>query len=393
MKILVVSHTYLIAFNQRKWVQLLEIAPNVQIRLITPRFLPTAFGIRGRERNAALDANVVVNLPSYFNRSHMHYLIAPFWFARLLRNFKPDRIHIEEDPHSAVGFEAILLARLFARQAKISFFLWDNLAREPGGIKGWIKGSLNRFGLGCADLVICGNRQGQALLQEKKNYAGRSVVLPQLGLTASEYAGGKNFELREELGVGRETVLIGYVGRMVPEKGIMTLLDAFAGLDDRDCRLVLLGSGPMEPKIEAFCQTQPPGRVIHVNAVPHEKVPHYMRALDLFVLPSLSTPTWVEQFGIVLAQAMLAGVPCVGSSSGAIPDVIGPGGVVFKEGDANALLNQLLRLIDSPLQRSRFGELARSYALAHYTQQAVASAYLVAFRQSESAHARLAELS
>ena len=251
MKILVVSHTYLIAFNQRKWVQLLEIAPNVQIRLITPRFLPTAFGIRGRERNAALDANVVVNLPSYFNRSHMHYLIAPFGFARLLRNFKPDRIHIEEDPHSAVGFEAILLARLFARQAKISFFLWDNLAREPGGIKGWIKGSLNRFGLGRADLVICGNRQGQALLQEKKNYAGRSVVLPQLGLTASEYAGGKNFELREELGVGRETVLIGYVGRMVPEKGIMTLLDAFAGLDDRDCRLLLLGSGSMEPKIEA----------------------------------------------------------------------------------------------------------------------------------------------
>ena len=392
MKILVVSHTYLIAFNQRKWVQLLEIAPNVQIRLITPRFLPTAFGIRGRERNAALDANVVVNLPSYFNRSHMHYLIAPFGFARLLRNFKPDRIHIEEDPHSAVGFEAILLARLFARQAKISFFLWDNLAREPGGIKGWIKGSLNRFGLGRADLVICGNRQGQALLQEKKNYAGRSVVLPQLGLTASEYAGGKNFELREELGVGRETVLIGYVGRMVPEKGIMTLLDAFAGLDDRDCRLLLLGSGSMEPKIEAFCQTQPPGRVIRVNAVPHEKVPHYMRALDLFVLPSLSTPIWVEQFGIVLAQAMLAGVPCVGSSSGAIPDVIGPGGVVFKEGDANALLNQLLRLIDSPLQRSRFGELARSYALAHYTQQAVASAYLVAFRQSELAHGHLAEL-
>ena len=317
-------------------------------------------------------------------------MIQPY---QLLRNFRPDRIHIEEDPYSMAGFETVLLARLFARQAKISFFLWDNLAREPGGPKSLLKRGLNRFGLGRADLVICGNRQGQALLQEKKNYAGRSMVLPQLGLTASEYAGGKNFELREELGVGMETMLIGYVGRMVPEKGIITLLDAFAGLDGRDCKLVLLGSGPMEPKIEAFCQTRPPGRAIRVNTVPHEKVPHYMRALDLFVLSSMSTPTWVEQFGIVLAQAMLAGVPCVGSSSGAIPDVIGPGGLVFEEGDAKALLDQLLRLVDSPSQRSRLGELARSYALAHYTQQAVASAYMAVFRQGESAHTRLVELS
>lgn len=393
MKILVVSSAYLIAFNQRKWVQLLEIDSDVQIRLIAPRFLPTAFGIRKRERNTALGADVVVELRSYFNRSHMHYLVDPFEFVRLLRKFKPDRIHIEEDPYSMIGFEAILLARLFARQAKISFFLWDNLAREPGGLKGLLKRHLNHFGLMRADLVICGNRQGLVLLQEKKKYAGQSVVLPQLGLTASEYAGGKNFELREELGVGRETVLIGYVGRMVPEKGVMTLLEAFAGLDDRDCKLLLLGSGPMEPKVEAFCQTRPPGRVIRVNAVPHEKVPHYMRALDLFVLPSLSTPTWVEQFGIVLAQAMLAGIPCVGSSSGAIPDVIGPGGVVFEEGDAQALLDQLLRLVDSPLQRSQLGELARSYALAHYTQRAVASAYMTAFRQSESAHTRLTKFS
>ena len=218
MKLLIVSGTYLIAFNQRKWVQLLAIDPDQQIKLVTPECLPTSFGPRRRERHPAFDTRAVPELRSFFNRSHMSYLVNPFALVGLMRGYKPDRIHIEEDPYSVIGFETVLLARLFARQAKISFFLWDNLAREPGGIKGWIKSSLNRFGLGRADLVICGNRQGQALLQEKKNYAGRSMVLPQLGLTASEYAGGKNFELREELGVGRETVLIGYVGRTVPEK-------------------------------------------------------------------------------------------------------------------------------------------------------------------------------
>jgi len=383
MKLLVVSSTYLIAFNQRKWVQMLELDPALQVRLITPEYLPTSFGPRRRERHPALDARTVPELRSFFNRSHMSYVVDPFALARLMRRYRPDRIHVEEDPYSVIGFVTVLLARLFARQAHISFFLWDNLAREPRGIKGWLKRILNRFGLGHADLVICGNRQAQVLLHEKKEFSKRSVVLPQLGLTEAEYTGGKNLQLRDELNVGPETVLIGYVGRMVAEKGIMTLLEAFSRLGDRDCKLLLLGSGPLDAQIAVYCDKHLAGRVIRIAAVPHEQVPAYMRALDLFVLPSLSTPTWVEQFGIVLAQAMLSGVPCVGSSSGAIPEVIGPGGVIFNEGDAEALANELVRLIDSVAERSRLGEQARAYALEHYTQRSVASAYLVAFKSAK----------
>ncbi len=393
MKLLIISGTYMIAFNQRKWVQMLAIDPDQQIKLVTPECLSTSFGPRRREWHPAFDARAVPDLRTLFNRSQMSYLVDPCELARLMRSYKPDRIHIEEDPYSVTGFETVLLARLFARQARISFFLWDNLARDPGGVRGWLKRTLNRFGLGHADLVICGNRQAQVLLHEKKGFLGRSVVLPQLGLTDAEYSVGRNLQLRVELRIAPETVLIGYVGRMVPEKGIMTLLEAFASLGNRNCKLLLLGSGPMDVQIGAYCEKRLPGRVIRIAAVAHEQVSAYMRALDLFVLPSLSTPTWVEQFGIVLAQAMLTGVPCVGSSSGAIRDVIGSGGVVFKEGDAKALLGALLRLVDSPSQRSRLGEQARAYALAHYTQEAVASAYLAAFRQGESAHAHLVELS
>ncbi len=380
MKLLIVSNAYIIAFNQRKWVQLLTIDPDLQIKLVTPECLSTSFGPRRRERHPVFDTRVVPELRSFFNRSHMSYLVDPFALAGLMRRYKPDRIHIEEDPYSVIGFETVLLARLYARQARISFFLWDNLAREPGGIKGWLKRTLNRFGLGHADLVICGNRQAQVLLHEKKAFSKRSVVLPQLGLTDAEHAGGRNLQLRNELGVAPETVLICYVGRMVPEKGIMTLLEAFTSLDARYCKLLLLGSGPLDAEIKAYCEKYLPGRVIRVVAVPHEQVPACMRALDLFVLPSLSTPRWVEQFGIVLAQAMLSGVPCVGSSSGAIPEVIGPGGAIFSEGDVAALAEQLRRLVDSAGERIQLGEKARVYALTHYTQEAVASDYLAAFQ-------------
>lgn len=382
MKILIVSSTYMIAFNQRKWVQLLTIDPDLQIKLVTPEWLPTSFGPRGREWHPTIDTRVVPELRSFFNRTHMSYLVDPFALAGLMHRFKPDRIHIEEDPYSVIGFETVLLARMYARQARISFFLWDNLAREPRGIKGSLKRILNRFGLGHADLVICGNRQARVQLHEKKGFSKRSLVLPQLGLTDAEHAGGRNMKLRDELGLAPETVLIGYAGRMVPEKGIMTLLEAFKRLGDCDCKLLLLGSGPMEVEIQSYCEEYLSGRVIRIAVVPHEQVPAYIRALDLFVLASLSTPKWVEQFGIVLAQAMLAGVPCVGSTSGAIPEVIGPGGVIFSEGNVAALTDQLRRLVDSAAERIQLGKKARAFAQAHYTQEAVASAYLAAFQSN-----------
>jgi glycosyltransferase involved in cell wall biosynthesis len=69
----------------------------------------------------------------------------------------------------------------------------------------------------------------------------------------------------------------------------------------------------------------------------------------------------------VLAEAMLAGVPCIGSSSGAIPDVIGPGGLVFKENNADNLARTLERiLVDMELRKS-LANTARIYALQNYT--------------------------
>jgi hypothetical protein len=122
MKLLVVSATYIIAFNQRKWVQMLAIDSDLQVKLVTPQCMSTSLsGKRCREHHPAFDEEVV-SVRSLFSRSHMGYLVDPFALAMLLLRYKPDRIHIEEDPYSVVGFETVLLARVFARRAKISFF-------------------------------------------------------------------------------------------------------------------------------------------------------------------------------------------------------------------------------------------------------------------------------
>jgi len=76
-----------------------------------------------------------------------------------------------------------------------------------------------------------------------------------------------------------------------------------------------------------------------------------------------------------LAQAMMAGVACIGSSSGQIPNVLGGSGIVFKEGDVESLKSVLKILIESRELRKMNAKGCLEFARMHYTNDAVASAY------------------
>lgn len=388
MKLLVVSHTYINAFNQRKYVEMKRQCEGLELRILTPRSMSHVFQRYTREIAPELSRHEVVDIREFFGRSHMSYVLDPLHFVKVLEEFRPDRIHIEEDPYSAIGVETVFLSRLVCPSAKISFFIWDNLAREPRFPLNFIKWKLNRYSLARAELVVCGNREGEALLLGKKGYKGRTAVLPQLALNQPDYLGPKNTCLRESLDIPDDTPLIGFVGRLIPEKGSVLMLEALLLLRELPWRIIIVGSGPLEEEITGKWQRLFEERLIFRKAVPHAEVPAYMRAMDVFVLPSYATATWKEQFGLVLAQAMLAGVPCLGSSSGAIPDVIGPGGVVFKEKDVNDLAAKLGSLITHTNTRVSLGQNAQLFALQHYTHETVVKAYLTQFGWLTEQHAK-----
>ena len=379
MKLLVVGHTYLTAFAQRKYVEMKRQCEGLELRILTPRAIPHVFMRYTRELAPGLSAEEVIDIREFFGRSHMSYVLDPFRFVKLLRKFQPDRVHIEEDPYSAVGVETVFLTRLICPSAKISFFIWDNLAKVPRFPLNVIKRVLNRYSLSKADLVVCGNRDGELLLREKKGYKGRTTVLPQLGLEPDPYVNPQTNLIRNELLIPADVPLIGFVGRLIPEKGVSQLFEALHRLKELKWRVLILGSGPLESEITGKWQEILGERLIFRKAVPHAEVPAYMRAMDIFVLPSYATPAWKEQFGLVLAEAMLARVSCIGSTSGAIPDVIGPGGLVFKEKDVDDLERTLeCLLVDVELRKS-LAQTAQSFALQHYTHAAVATAYLKQF--------------
>jgi glycosyltransferase involved in cell wall biosynthesis len=97
-------------------------------------------------------------------------------------------------------------------------------------------------------------------------------------------------------------------------------------------------------------------------------VVHY----PVFGLPSETTPRWKEQFGHVLLEAMASGVPVIGSSSGYIPTVIEGAGVVFPEGDADALARELVRLIDDGPFRTSLIRKGHDAVADHYSHDVVA---------------------
>ena len=384
MKLLVVGHSYITAFSQSKYAAMKQLHSELQLRLVMPDAVRHVFKTYKPEIHPELEPLEVVPLPTIFNQSHMTHILHPARFAALLKGFDPDHIHIEEDPHSLVGVETVFLARQMCRCATISFFIWDNLLRRPRFPLNVIKRTLTRYSFARCELVVCGNSEAQRLLREDKCYMGHSLVLPQVGLDPDEYTAPLPPKLLEQLGKSDDTPLIGFLGRLVPEKGIGLLLEALSRLQTLKWKLLLVGNGPMKEQIRTNWHNMFGQRLLCLDAIPHKAVSHYLRALDIFVFPSYGIPTWKEQFGLTLAQAMMSGVACIGSSSGAIPDVLGANGLIFKEKDLDGLTCALKKVLESEALRSELGDKARAFALQRYSKSAVASAYLAAFENMAS---------
>jgi glycosyltransferase involved in cell wall biosynthesis len=379
MRLLAIGHALAPAENQKKYEAMKRLDPSLAVCILTPPDVGTMLGHLRPGRAASLAPEEVRRLPAALTGSHMTYLFEPVALLRLLRRFRPDVIHIEQEPHALVTLETLMVRERIAPPAAVTCFTWDNLLRPRAFPLGAAKLALRRRALGRMAAVVCGNREAERLLRERSGYRGPSFVLPQFGLDPAEFRPGCAAELRRRLGLEGSPV-VAYFGRFVPEKGLLVLLDALEWLADLDWKLLLVGAGPLEPELAARA-ARPPfrGRVVIHPAVPAAEVAEWLRAADIFVLASYAVPHWKEQFGLALAQAMLTGLPSVVSDSGAIPEVAGPGAWVARERNAFSLAAGLEMLLEHPELRQRMGRRARAYAAEHYALDRVARDYLEVF--------------
>lgn len=358
LRVLLVSHTYVVGVNQAKVAALAK--TGLEIGLLVPN--------RWRDtiRSVSLEVPPEPTLPIFSasifgSGAGRRYFYPPWQVYRAFRAFRPQVVHVEEEPDSVALLQMALMKRLFA--FKLVFFTWENIFRSR------LSSILERFNLAASDWAVAGSGQARDVLL-RKGFSRPITVLPQLGVDGEEFRPQPAGHLRESLGLSAFT--IGYLGRLVAEKGLLLLLEAVAGLKE-DYRFLLLGGGPLKERLKARAQElEVDQKVLFLPPLRHEEVPPYLNCLDVLVLPSLTTPQWREQFGHVLIEAMACQVPVVGSDSGAIPEVVGDAGLLFKEGDVVELRRRLERLMEDPSLRAELGRRGRSRVLARFTHRVIA---------------------
>lgn len=186
-------------------------------------------------------------------------------------------------------------------------------------------------------------RARDALLLE--GVPGEQISIAPPGTEIDRFATARDARPRAD---GRHLILS--IGRLVWEKGHQDLLRAVALLRARgrdDVRVLIVGVGPEERRLRGVVRDLALDDVVELRGyVEHEQLPQIYAAASCFVLASIPTRKWEEQFGMVLAEAMAAHVPIVAAASGAIPEVVGGDGTLFPPGDWVGLADVLA---DGPL--------------------------------------------
>jgi glycosyltransferase involved in cell wall biosynthesis len=354
MHVVMVSKALVVGAYQRKAEEIAR--RGVKLTVLVP---PSWRDRRGCQMATAFhtEGYTLRTIPLWLNGNfHLHFYPT---LARELAHLQPDVLHMDEEPYNLATFLALGIAQRLGIAAL--FFTWQNLMRNyPPPFVWWERANYRRAGH-----ALAGNQDAATVLRQK-GYQGPLTVLPQFGVDPAIFTASASPAVDAPL-------RIGYAGGLLPEKGLDLLLQACAALQGV-WQLTLVGEGESRAELVALAANLGiTDRVRFDSRLESHSMPTFYQNLDVFVLPSRTLPTWKEQFGRVLIEAMSCAVPVVGSNSGEIPNVLGEAGLLFAEGNGDVLRGHLQRLLDEPTLRMRLGEAGRARVLARYTMQQIAA--------------------
>jgi glycosyltransferase involved in cell wall biosynthesis len=260
-----------------------------------------------------------------------------------------------------------------ARRYRRPFILWASVWAQPRSLTHALALPLTGHIYRHADAVVAYGEHVRRFVASIRGHdedvfiAQQSVEAELFGRPVSALEIGK-FRKRHAVPDGP---LVLYVGRLVPEKGVSVLLDAFAAVAS-GTTLVLIGDGPLAARAAAT----PHARVL--GALPRPELPVAYAAATASVLASIPTARFREPWGLVCNEAMHQGTPVVASNAvGAVAGSLvrdGRTGLVVPAGDAPALAAAINKLLADESTRLRLGAAAKT-AVAAYNYDAMAEGF------------------
>jgi len=274
--------------------------------------------------------------------------------TKLLKLHRPKLIIIDNDPISLMALQIGLWAKIF--KSKIFCISCENMSLnifasyQRRGVRGIFFTILKRILMMVSRKLVDGiftiNNEGTNLFINE-NFTNVKKI--PLGFDPKYFQVNSNARkvIRSKLGL--DGFVVGFFGRIIHEKGIHILVEALKSLKNYKWTLLMdefniYKSEFQKNTYNQIIQSGLKDRVVSINPKHHE-MGDFINSVDVVVMPSISTPFWIEQYGRIAAEAMGCGKLVVASNSGALPMLLNGYGILFKEGDINQLTEILKSLI------------------------------------------------
>ncbi|MGA3286516.1 MAG: glycosyltransferase family 4 protein [Bacteroidota bacterium] len=255
---------------------------------------------------------------------------------------------------------------IIARLLKKPFILWTNLWFHPQTMFHKITFPITRFIYRHADAIVAYGYHVKNYLvplgvDERKISYSWNVTDNSLFNRSIDEA--ELEPLRKQYSLNGRNVLL-FVGRLSEEKGLQYLIGALRDIpEEMKVSTLIIGSGPMSAKLRALAQEYSLQHIHFIDYVANGKLAPYYALADIFVLPSITTKTLKEVWGIVLNEAMNQGCPviattAVGAAMGGLVQE-GKNGLVIPERDSQALANAIIEIFSNREKLQHMKEFTR----------------------------------
>lgn len=305
--------------------------------------------------------------------SPLRDLIAIFHIFRLLRQVRPQMVHAHTPKGGLLGMISAFLARVPVRIYQV-----HGLPHvTASGYKRFLLQLSERVSCLLADDVLCVSRSlREEVIASGLCPPGKVGVIMNgsiNGIDAKQcfdpalHVGARD-PLRAQFGIPPDSLIIGFVGRLAGDKGIIELLEAWRLLKDEFPNLHLLLVGPADTRDRlpaAITEQLQQDDKIHLAGLVDDlqEVADYYSAMDVLALP-----TYREGFGLAATEASAMLLPVVASQITGCVDAVADGvtGMLVPARDASALANALRAYLRDPQLRAQHGQAGRDYVLKEF---------------------------
>lgn len=286
--------------------------------------------------------------------------LLPLRLAAVMRRERPTVVHTHNDSPLVYGAPAAWLAGV------------RTVVHTKHGAKAPPRNQAVRRALahGLRAFVAVSEETAERATRDEGIPARKVVTIPN-GIPTRQF--GKSADARDairaELGVPQDAVLVGTLGRLVPEKNPTLLLEAMEPLLRSGAHLAFVGDGPERANVEAIVSRGDHPNVHLLGA--RDDTARVLAALDVFALSSR-----IEGLPLALVEAMATSLPVVSTDVGGIRQATRDTAVLVPPGDALALRAAIAALAASPDERERLGNAACARARSEFDFERVVDRYV-----------------